>query len=231
MTTLLSLDTASEYCSVCLYKDGIFYESCANAPQKHAEIIIPMIDDLLKKANVTKDSIDAIAFGRGPGSFTGVRIGVSAAQALALGLDVKLIGISNLKALCFDALKLKDCEFYVNVIDARMNEVYLCIYKKEQDNFKELILECVVPYDKASQIINETVNTNSYIIVGTGAKYLVDNGLTLKIDENNIIATARSIMEFALIDYKNNENLVDASLGIPTYVRNEVTWKKISEQK
>lgn len=102
--SILAIDTATENCSVALTSQGKLYSCSAVAPQKHAEIVLPMIDELLKSAHLTRRDIGVIAYGSGPGSFTGVRIAVATAQALGLGLEVQVYGKSDLKLLVSKAL-------------------------------------------------------------------------------------------------------------------------------
>ena len=127
---LLALDTATENISVAIYKDGEEFFKSNLAPQKHAELILPMIDELLKEANLCKRDLDGIVLCTGPGSFTGVRVATSTAQGLALALDLKIATVTSLEALALEALsKNMNASYVVSSIDARMNELYLAVYK------------------------------------------------------------------------------------------------------
>ena len=132
---LLALDTATENCSAALEKDGKIFSVSEVAQQKHAAIILPMIDSLLSSAQAKREDLQGIVFGRGPGSFTGVRIGTSIAQGLSLGLNIKALGVSDLKALAFEAIGEKEGKVVAS-IDARMGEVYFCIYEKKETLIK-----------------------------------------------------------------------------------------------
>src|SRR6187455_1632322 len=92
---LLALDTATEACSAALLIGGEVIERSEIAPRRHAELILPMIESLLGEAGISRRQIDAIAVGRGPGAFTGVRLAISVAQGLALGLDVPVLPVSS----------------------------------------------------------------------------------------------------------------------------------------
>lgn len=124
MTRILALDTSTEACSCALWLDGEEHGTFELAPQKHTKLILPMIDQLLSDSGVAKTSLDAIAFGRGPGSFTGVRIAVSIAQGIAFSLERPVVPVSTLSALALAAIREHQSENVIALMDARMGEVY-----------------------------------------------------------------------------------------------------------
>ena len=121
---ILALDTCTESCSAALTINGQVYSRIADAPREHSQRLLPMIDEVLAEAKVTLADVDLIAYGRGPGSFTGIRICTSMTQGLALGLDLPVIGISTLAAMAQIAITEQGATQVVACIDARMNEVY-----------------------------------------------------------------------------------------------------------
>ena len=122
--TILALDTATEACSAALlHQDHITFED-ELSPRTHTQRILPMVDGLLKNANLSIKEVDYLAFGRGPGSFTGVRVGVGVAQGLALGAELKVVPISNLTTMAEQAYQELGATEVIALIDARMNEVY-----------------------------------------------------------------------------------------------------------
>jgi len=123
---ILALDTSTEYCSVALWQDGAIIDRCEQVGQKHSERLIEMIDVLLKDAGVKIKQLDGIAFGKGPGSFTGVRIACGATQGLALGANLPVVGVCTLEALAESSGKSR----VIAVLDARMGEVYHAAYEK-----------------------------------------------------------------------------------------------------
>lgn len=127
---LLALETGTEACSVALWIDGDVRERFEVAPRRHAELVLPWTDALLAEAGVRKSQLDAIACGRGPGAFTGVRLAVALTQGLALALDRPVLGISTLAALALDA-PAQDGEPILAAIDARMGEVYAASFRRE----------------------------------------------------------------------------------------------------
>lgn len=128
---LLAIDTATECCSAALWVDGKCYHRSTTQPRRHAELILPFVDELLTDANIQKKDIQGLVVGHGPGAFTGVRIGVGVAQGLALALNTPVIAVSNLETLAFCAysqLKTTEQRTIVVATDARMNEVYWARY-------------------------------------------------------------------------------------------------------
>jgi tRNA threonylcarbamoyladenosine biosynthesis protein TsaB len=122
---LLALDTATEACSVALAMGDRTLERYVELERGHAEQVLPMIDALLAEGGITLASLDAIAFGRGPGGFTGVRLAASVAQGLAFGAGVGVVPVSNLAAVAQRVLQLEPGVQQVLVAnDARMREVY-----------------------------------------------------------------------------------------------------------
>jgi tRNA threonylcarbamoyladenosine biosynthesis protein TsaB len=138
MTALLALDTSTENCSAALLRDGRILERSELAPRRHAELILPMIESLLAEAGIARRALDAIAVGRGPGAFTGVRLAISVAQGIALALDLPVVPISSLAALAEDAPPDPHSPILA-VIDARMGEVYAGAFARTADGRVEPI--------------------------------------------------------------------------------------------
>ena len=135
MMNLLAIDTSTEACSAALLCGDTLIERSELAPRRHAELILPMIEAVLAEAGIARRQIGGIAVGRGPGAFTGVRLGISIAQGLALGLDVPVLAVSSLAALAQDAPK--DAAYahatILAVIDARMGEIYAGAFRRGTD--------------------------------------------------------------------------------------------------
>jgi tRNA threonylcarbamoyladenosine biosynthesis protein TsaB len=126
---LLAFETATEACSIALHVDGQVTERFEIAPRRHAELSLPWAQALLDQAGVAKSQLDAIAVGRGPGAFTGVRLAIALGQGLALALDRPLLAVSTLQALALRAPAGADR--IVAAIDARMGEVYAACFRRE----------------------------------------------------------------------------------------------------
>lgn len=127
---LLAFETATEACSVALYLDGQVRERFELAPRRHAELALPWAQALLEEAGVARAQLDAVAVGRGPGAFTGVRLGIALAQGIGLALDRPLVAVSTLEVLAAAAPE-EGPDRVLAAIDARMGEVYAGAYARE----------------------------------------------------------------------------------------------------
>lgn len=121
---ILAVETATEACSVALWIDGEVRERFAVAPRRHAALVLPDIQTLLAGADLALSQLDALAVGRGPGSFTGVRIGVAVVQGLALGADLGVVPVSSLRALARGVAEETPHRRILAVLDARIDEIY-----------------------------------------------------------------------------------------------------------
>lgn len=125
---LLAFELSTEACSVAVHVDGEVRERFEIAPRRHAELALPWAEELLAEAGIARSQLDAIALGRGPGAFTGVRLAIALAQGVALALDRPLIPVSTLQALAMRAPA--DAGHVLAAIDARMGEVYVARYQR-----------------------------------------------------------------------------------------------------
>ena len=236
--TLLALDTSTEACSVALLYNGEKTYLNELAQRTHAKRILPMVDEILTDSGLKLNQLDALAFGRGPGSFTGVRVGAAIAQGLALGADLPVIPISNLTAMAQAAFELYQAENVAAAIDARMNEVYFSqlVHEKKCTDFgqffvwKNLIPEQVCSPEKALvQLANSTalnIATSTALRVGTGwnayAQFAI-KGLTGSDIE---LPDARYMLELARVEWLQQKTISALEIE-PIYLRNEVTRKKL----
>lgn len=228
---LLALETSTECLSVALLnEDNVSFKE-ELTPQKHAELILPLIDALLKENSITKDDLDGIVLGVGPGSFTGVRIAASTAQGLALGLNLKVALVTSLKALALESFEHRSAQYVVSSIDARMGEVYLAVYKNENGILSLLDEERVLkPEDALLKIKELTSDSIDVIFGGSGVEVLKNAGLNKDFEKFSDFPGAQYLLKEGLLKFTTGE-VVDPENALPLYVRNEVTWKKVNEQK
>jgi len=129
---ILAIETATEACSAALSLNGEVIERFEVAPRRHTELILPMVDDLLAQAALCLKDLDALAFGRGPGAFTGLRIAAGVVQGLALGADRPVAPVSTLAALALEAFDECGAENALVALDARMEEVYWGVFRRKR---------------------------------------------------------------------------------------------------
>ncbi|QGU87746.1 tRNA (adenosine(37)-N6)-threonylcarbamoyltransferase complex dimerization subunit type 1 TsaB [Erwinia sorbitola] len=227
-TRILAIDTATEACSVALLNDDrllAHFELCA---REHTQRILPLVQQILQEGNVALRELDALAFGRGPGSFTGVRIGIGIAQGLALGAELPLIGISTLKTMAQSAWRLHGASRVLAAIDARMGEVYWAEYQRdEQGNWLGEETEAVLKPEAAAARM--AALEGQWACVGTGwqawpqlaansALELMLSDVTLPCAEDMLPLAVQALAAGLTVAPEHAE---------PTYLRNEVTWKKL----
>jgi len=129
---ILALDTSTEYCSIALSLDGEILSREVLAGQQHSELILPMLQRMLAETELTLVQLDGIAFGAGPGSFTGLRIACGVAQGLAFGADLPVTGVCTLEAL---AQQLGNGDV-ITAVDARINEIYHAAYTRVAEGWR-----------------------------------------------------------------------------------------------
>jgi tRNA threonylcarbamoyladenosine biosynthesis protein TsaB len=136
---LLAVETSTEACSAALFIDGEVTERFELAPKTHTQLILPMIDSLMADAGLKPQQLDALAFSRGPGSFTGVRIATGVIQGIALGADLPVVPVSTLGAIAQDFFDHNDDNVAFVAMDARMGEIFWGVYRRDQLGYAELV--------------------------------------------------------------------------------------------
>lgn len=136
--TLLAIETSTEACSAALCVGDAVYERFELAPQRHGERVLIMIEELLAEAALRLSALDGLAFGRGPGAFTGVRIGAALIQGIALGTGLAVAPVSTLAALAQGAYRRYGERQVLAAIDARMGEVYFGAYRADSAGLMRL---------------------------------------------------------------------------------------------
>ncbi|KXU78530.1 tRNA (adenosine(37)-N6)-threonylcarbamoyltransferase complex dimerization subunit type 1 TsaB [Aeromonas enteropelogenes] len=224
---ILAVDTATEACSAALLVGDKVFSRWEEAPRDHTRKILPMVQALLEEAGISLSELDAIAFGRGPGSFTGVRIGIGVAQGLAFGAGVPLIGISTLAAMAQGAHRLDGAEHVLTAIDARMNEVYFGHYEW-RDGRMQLVGEEVVS-DPAALVASRGKQAGRVNCVGTGFETYGDTLAGLadeRMGSQVRFPAAEDMLPLARTAWLAGE-AVAVEKATPVYLRDKVTWKKL----
>lgn len=229
---LLGIETSTENCSAAVSAGGRIYGVAAVAPQRHAELILGMCDQVLRDAGIGLDSLDGIVFGRGPGSFTGERIAASAAQGLALGLGLRCAGVCSLEAMALQSLEMTpEAEYALSAVDARMGEVYFAVYQRSQDGLASAVMPepALLRPQVAAERLNELLSGKAACGGGSGMELLLPAGLDKNILKQAWFPDAQYIVKLGSTAFKIG-TAGDPAAAVPLYVRNEVAWKKISGQ-
>lgn len=223
MTTLLALDTATEACSVALLHEGRVLSHYEVIPRLHAQRVLPMIRDLLAEAGVALSAVDAIAFGRGPGAFTGVRIAVGVVQGLAFALERPVLPVSNLAVLAQRALREQGARQVAAAIDARMDEVYWGCYREEQGEMRLAGIEAVLPPEQACLPRDAT---GDWFGAGTGwGTYGARIPLHLCGQDPGMLPHAQDLLSLAGFAWARGEAVI-ADQAQPVYLRDKVATPK-----
>ncbi|EFV41566.1 universal bacterial protein YeaZ [Enterobacteriaceae bacterium 9_2_54FAA] len=227
-TRILAIDTATEACSVALWNNGEKHALFEICPREHTQRILPMVQQILAESGVSLNQLDALAFGRGPGSFTGVRIGIGIAQGLAMGADLPMIGVSTLATMAQGAFRQMGATQVLAAIDARMGEVYWGQYQRQNDGvWLGENTEAVFTPERAQQ--NVMALAGEWASVGTGWGTYPDmaaaTSITL-VDGQITLPQAEDMLPLALVDFALGK-MTAVENAQPTYLRNEVTWKKL----
>ena len=223
---ILAIDTATEACSAALYLDGEITQQYRVAPREHSHIILPMIEQLLTDAALKVYDLDALAFGRGPGSFMGVRIAAGVTQGIAFAWDLPVVPVSTLAAIAQTAHAETGASSVLAAIDARMNEVYWAAYKLSENGCMQLVdSENVIAPDQVVLPGDE-----AWAGAGTGwsaygerlKSAIAPAEITVQLHE--CFPTAGAILKLAVVDYAAGLH-VPAAQAVPVYLRDNVAKK------
>lgn len=223
MSTLLALDTATEACSVALLHDGKVMSHYEVIPRMHAQRLLPMIHTLLDEAGVPLSALDAIAFGRGPGAFTGVRIAIGVVQGLAFALDRPVLPVSNLAVLAQRAMREQGAQQVAAAIDARMDEVYWGCYQAEQGEMRLRGLEAVLPPEQVSLPLGAA---GDWFGAGTGwGTFATRLAVTVSGQDGALLPHAEDLLSLATFAWQRGDAL-PADQAQPVYLRDQVATPK-----
>jgi len=232
---ILAIDTATEACSAALLiEDKAGDEACQKitsryqlAPREHSRLILKMLDDLLVEANLSVSDIDAIAFGRGPGSFMGLRIAAGVVQGIAFAHDIPVVPVSTLKAIAQRAFDETGSKHVLATIDARMDEVYWAAYSLQDQHWQLHDEERVISPEKVT--VPKISQNETWAAAGNGWANYKDRLLQaanyqLPTILSDCFPSAEVIAKLAVEEFKAG-NTVPAAEAIPVYLRNDVAKK------
>jgi tRNA threonylcarbamoyladenosine biosynthesis protein TsaB len=225
---ILALDTATEGCSAALLIDGALITREKEFDRGHAEHILPMIDGLLIEAGLRLEEMDVLAFGRGPGGFTGVRLAASVTQGLAFGAGLPVVPVSNLAALAQRALDLAFAPERVLVCsDARMQEVYWACFERAENGLAKLLGQEHVGPAQSVTLPPEWADVPAGSVAGIGRGFRAypvlqeTVGPRVAVARDDLLPRAAEIARLAALDVTAGR-LLKPEEAIPVYLRDDV---------
>ena len=227
---LLAIDTTEEGCSAALHVSGEVHSRFQRAPRQHTEMILPMMDELMAEAGLKPAQLDGLAFGRGPGAFTGIRIATGVIQGVALGADLPVVPVSSLLALAQRAHREFAAEQVLAAFDARMNEVYWAACRLGVDGLMAFDGEERVCLPDAVPVPGE----GHWLGVGSGWASYGDSLHALLADrlsgvQEDLLSHAHDVAQLGVAGLAAGRG-VAAELALPVYLRDQVAWKKVGQQ-
>ncbi len=221
MSLILNIETATKNCSVSLADSGklLAVKELNDGNYSHSENLHVFIEEVLKSANRSIAEIDAIAVSKGPGSYTGLRIGVSAAKGLCFSLDKPLISISTLTSLT-NAISVENDAVIVPLLDARRMEVYSAIFDNQYNQIREVRSEIIDPNS-----FSEFLNKGKVYFLGDGAdkcKDIIKHKNAIFLDD--YFPSAKQMVKLSYVKYKKND-IEDVAYFEPFYLKDFLITK------
>ncbi|MDP1592674.1 MAG: tRNA (adenosine(37)-N6)-threonylcarbamoyltransferase complex dimerization subunit type 1 TsaB [Gallionella sp.] len=223
---VLALETSTEYCSVALWQDGIVLEHCERVGQKHSELLVPMLDAVLQQAGCGIRDVEGIAYGTGPGSFTGVRIACGVTQGLAFGASLPVAGVCTLQALA----EASGRQRVIAALDARMGEIYCAAYEKCGNEWAVVCAPCLCKPEEAPVVPGAGW-------FGAGSGFAVFGTVLLTRYTGQLsgvdaaaVPQAAAIASLGAVQLAAGRG-VDAAEALPLYLRDKVALKTAEREQ
>lgn len=225
MANLLAIETSTNACSLALQYNGELFHKHLLIPREHTKKILPMINELFAEAGAHRKDIEAIAYGCGPGSFTGLRVSLGIAQGLAYGLDIPLVPVSSLMATAeiFRSQNFPSGDVLV-AMDARMNELYWGVFGCREGAIFAKHEEKVSSAKDVSDYLTASEKSDDITVIGSGLNY-PDLKPYFNSERVEVLPDARAVISIGQ-NLLNQKITVSALESHPTYLRNSVAWKK-----
>lgn len=223
---ILAFDTSTEYLSLALLKGSETFHYDCNAGQTHSHIILPQIQALLDSANLQLSDLQGIAFGAGPGSFTGVRIAAGVAQGLGFGANLPVVSVCTLLALA----EASGADKVIACLDARMGEVYHAVYEKMDDAW-----QCIIEPGLYKPDAVPVIEGANWVGAGSGWRTYTEQlsavyAGQLQSMQPQLLPSAAAILKLALPIFAKGE-AKSASEAMPIYIRNRVALKTAEREQ
>lgn len=222
MAIILNLETATTNCSVSVAKEGklLLLKEDSTPNYSHSEQLHNFIQQALKEASLSLEELDAIAVSKGPGSYTGLRIGVSAAKGLCFSLGIPLISVATLQSMTHQ-MKVREGEFVISLLDARRMEVYAAIYDKNHVEVRETRAEIVEEHT-----FSEYAGKENVWLIGSGAEKCKNLLKHPNFNfETTIMPSAREMGELSELKFQNGD-FEDVAYFEPYYLKDFIALQK-----
>lgn len=234
---ILAIETATDACSVALSSNGVVTDIHEVIPRQHSQRLLGMLDELVPGGDLRAAGVEAIAYGEGPGSFTGLRVAASAAQGLAFAAELPAVGVSTLAAQTATAGRealVEDGAVILSLIDARISQTYYALYRC--DNGTPICLAgpgICAPGDLPVIELRQAAGGAPVYAVGSGAIFSEQfpPGLDLVVSAatTGLLPHARDLLPLAQVALESDDVQTPEQIS-PTYVQDRISWKKLSQQ-
>lgn len=233
---VLSLDSSAQSASVCIYdldNDKLIGEFYINTNLTHSQTLVPMIDALLSSTKLELSDIDVFAVNVGPGSFTGIRIGVSVIKGMAMALDKPCVGISTLESMAYNYIEA-DNVVVCSCMDARRNQVYNALFSVAYGEVTRLCSDRAVSVE---ELLSELSDFDvPVILVGDGAQltynYILENNSNIVLAKSNSRYQSAKSVALCSAQYINNNDTISAAVLMPSYLRpSQAERERLNKEK
>lgn len=237
---ILSIDTSSDICGVSILEDNNLIDILDNdTGRTHSENLMPMIKKILEKNNLNLENMDLIVCDNGPGSFTGIRIGIATIKAFHDALNIPCIGVSSLESLSYNTRKIiNNNDLVVSIIDCKNHNCYFGLYEKRENNFDNLIEPMAEDIDTALSIIQNYLNDNfsnyqslNLIFIGSGTIPYEKQIRNIFPNSNFVDSNLNNLNSYSLglagLKYYNNNLSPDV---LPLYLKKPQAQKQLEEK-
>jgi tRNA threonylcarbamoyladenosine biosynthesis protein TsaB len=217
---ILAIETSTEHCSVALWQDGALSGRSELVGQRHSEVLMDMLDSVLREADMKLAQLDGIAFGAGPGSFTGVRIACGVAQGLALGANLPVAGICTLQALAQASGHTR----VIAALDARMGEIYHAAYEAHGATWVTVHEPSLCTAQQAPEVMGEDWFGVGSAFALHGEVFAARYAGRLLGSDVQAVPQAAAVAQLAARVFAAGRGM-DAALAAPLYLRDKVALK------
>lgn len=232
MSIILTIDAAADGCSVALQAGADTFVRYTDAPRAHSKVLYSMLDEVLNEAGIRKHALQAVAFGKGPGSFTGIRIAAATAQGLGFALDIPLLPVSSLQGMAQQTYMQQGAEQVLAILDARMSELYFGLYAL---NAHTGLME-PQQQDCLDAITAQPWADLSNALTGAGNGWLMGDLLAVGVRNAvvqqfpSILPHAQFLLPAASVMFEAGQGMAPEAIEL-VYLREQSHWKMINQQQ